>query len=176
MGAVGTIALRCPRPYSGRNDWILACDLCERCAAPRGADGAARRPYPTALIRRCAWSPEEMAFPFGFMWLRMPGVKFSRAPLRYICAFILICAGASGILFSPSIGLLGGQEVRSFTMNSIQEFPWGAAISSSELEVPFVQNKRGLVFMNIFLAASLGAFFGGVHWYAALRSGIISRE
>ena len=81
-----------------------------------------------------------------------------------------MCAGALGILFSPSIGLHGGKEMRSITFSQIKEYPWGAAIASSELEIPFVQNKRGLVFMNIFLAGSLTAFFGGVHWYAALRS------
>src|SRR5687768_9030346 len=63
-------------------------------------------------------------------------VKFGRAPIRYLCAFLLICAGAGGILFSPSIGLLGGKEVRSFTMSQVQEYPWGAAIASSELELP----------------------------------------
>lgn len=103
-------------------------------------------------------------------------MKFSRAPVRYLCACVLICAGATGILFSPSVGLFGGKEIRSFTLNQIQEYPWGAAIASSELEVPFVQNRRGLIFMNIFLAGSLGAFFGGVHWYAALRNRIIPAE
>jgi hypothetical protein len=97
-------------------------------------------------------------------------MKFSRAPVRYFCAVLLICAGASGILFSPSIGLLGGSEIRSFTLSQVQEYPWGAAIASSELQIPFVRNQRGLIFMNVFLAGSLGAFFSGVHWYAALRS------
>jgi hypothetical protein len=97
-------------------------------------------------------------------------VKLCRVPLGYICAFLLICGGAGGILVSPSIGLLGGQELRSFTMNHVQEYPWGAAIASSELEIPFIRNQRGLLFMNAFLAGSLSAFFGGVHWYAALRS------
>jgi hypothetical protein len=96
--------------------------------------------------------------------------------VRYLCAIILICAGACGILFSPSIGLLGGKETRSFTMNQIQEYPWGAAIASSELEIPFVQNRRGLVFMNVFIAGSLGAFFGGVHWFAGLRSRALQRD
>lgn len=97
-------------------------------------------------------------------------MRYRRAPVRYLCAFLLICAGASGILFSPSIGLRGGKEIRSFTMNHVEEYPWGAAISSSELELAFVRNQRGLVFMNLFLAVSLGALFSGVHWYAALRS------
>jgi hypothetical protein len=89
---------------------------------------------------------------------------------------VLISAGALGILFSPSVGLLGGKEMRSFTFSQTQEYPWGAAISSSELELPFVQNRRGLMFMSVFLAGSLGAFFGGVHWYAALRSAMIPPE
>lgn len=97
-------------------------------------------------------------------------MRFSRAPYRYACAVLLICPGAFGILFSPSVGLLGGRETRSFTLNRVEDYPWGAAIVSSELEVPLVQNQRGLMFMNVFLAGSLGAFFGGVHWYAGLRS------
>jgi len=96
-------------------------------------------------------------------------VKFRRAPVRYACALLLILAGASGILFSPSIGLLGGTELRSFTWNEVREYSWGAAISSTETTIPFVQNQRGLFFMNLFLAGSLGALFGGVHWFAALR-------
>ena len=96
-------------------------------------------------------------------------VKFRRAPVRYACALLLIFIGASGILFSPSIGLLGGIELRSFTWNEVREYSWGAAISSSEMEIPFVQNQRGLFFMNLFLAGSLGALFGGVHWLAELR-------
>jgi hypothetical protein len=103
-------------------------------------------------------------------------VRFRGAPIRYLCAFLLICAGAFGILFSPSIGLLGGKEIRSFTMNHVQEYPWGAAIASSELELPFVHNQRGLFFMNAFLACSLGSFFGGVHWYAALRNRSLARD
>ena len=99
-----------------------------------------------------------------------------RGSSRYICAVLLICAGAIGILFSPSIGLLGGKEVRSFTMNDVREFPWGAAIATSELELPFVQNQRGLIFMNVCLAGSLSAFFGGVHWYAALRRRALIKE
>ena len=116
-----------------------------------------------------------IAFPFPRRWGRVPVVKFSRAPLRYLCAIILICAGAVGILFSPSVGLFGGKEIRSFTLNRTEQYSWGAVIASSELEIPFVQNRRGLVFMSAFLAGSLGAFFGGVHWYAALRRGVIQR-
>jgi len=100
----------------------------------------------------------------------VPKVKFRRAPVRYACALLLICVGASGILFSPSIGLLGGTELRSFTLSEVREYPWGTAISNSEMQVPFVQNQRGLLFMNLFLAGSLGAFFGGVHWLAGLRN------
>jgi uncharacterized membrane protein len=97
-------------------------------------------------------------------------VKFRRAPIRYLCSLLLICGGAAGIFFSPSVGLFGGTELRSFTLNDVKEYSWGTAISSSQLQVPFVENQRGLLFMNVFLAASLGAFFGGVHWFAALRN------
>jgi hypothetical protein len=97
-------------------------------------------------------------------------VKFRRAPVRYLCSLLLICAGATGILFSPSIGLLGGTELRSFTLSEAREYPWGTAISHSETELPFIQNQRGLFFMNLFLAGSLGALFGGVHWFAGLRN------
>jgi hypothetical protein len=93
-------------------------------------------------------------------------VKFRRAPIRYLCSLLLICFGAAGILFSPSVGLFGGTELRSFTLNDVQEYSWGTAILTSQLEV---QNQRGLFFMSLFLAGSLGSFFGGVHWFAALR-------
>lgn len=96
-------------------------------------------------------------------------MKFRRAPVRYLCSLLLICAGVCGILFSPSVGLFGGMELRSFTLSKVTEYSWGTAIASSEVELPYVQNKRGLFFMNLFLAGSLGAFFGGVHWFAALR-------
>ena len=96
-------------------------------------------------------------------------MKFQRAPVRYLCCLGLICAGALGILFSTSIGVIAGKEIRSFTLDQIQEYSWGTAISSSELEVPFIHNHRGLLFMNAFIAGSLGAVFGGVHWFAALR-------
>lgn len=96
-------------------------------------------------------------------------MKFRRAPVKYACALLLIFVGASGILFSPSVGLLGGTELRSFTWNEVRQYSWGAAIASSEMEIPFVQNQRGLFFMNLFLAGSLGALFGGVHWLAELR-------
>ena len=100
----------------------------------------------------------------------MVTVKFRRAPIPYLCSLLLICCGAAGILFSPSVGLFGGTELRSFTFNDVREYSWGTAIATSELEVPFVRNQRGLFFMNVFLAGSLGAFFGGVHWFTALRS------
>jgi hypothetical protein len=103
-------------------------------------------------------------------------VKSCRQPIRYFGAFLLICAGAFGILFSPSVGLHGGKETRSFTMNQVQEYSWGAAVASSKLELPFVRNQRGLIFMNVFLAGSLGALFSGVHWYAALRSRPLLRD
>ena len=54
-------------------------------------------------------------------------------------------------------------------MNDVHEYSWGTAIATTHIEVPFVQNQRGLFFMNLFLAGSLGALFGGVHWFAALR-------
>ncbi len=97
-------------------------------------------------------------------------MKFQRAPYRYLCSLLLICVGAGGILFSPSVGLVGGTEVRSFTVSESQEYSWGVAIASSQVDIPFIQNQRGLFFMNLFLAGSLGALFGGVHWFAALRN------
>ena len=96
-------------------------------------------------------------------------MKLRRAPIRYLCSLLLIACGALGILFSPSVGLFGGTELRSFTQNDLRQYSWGTAIATTQLEVPFVQNQRGLFFMNLFLAGSLGAFFGGVHWFAALR-------
>lgn len=112
---------------------------------------------------------ENIQFPFHRPKLRSEGVKFRGAPIRYLCSLLLICCGTAGILFSPSVGLFGGTQLRSFTMNDQHEYSWGVAVSVSEIELPFVQNHRGLFFMNLFLAGSLGAFFGGVHWFAALR-------
>jgi len=66
--------------------------------------------------------------------------------------------------------------VRSFTMNDVREYSWGAAIATSEVELAFVRNQRGLIFMNVCLAGSLTAFFGGVHWYAALRRRALVQE
>jgi hypothetical protein len=86
-----------------------------------------------------------------------------------LCSLLLICVGAAGILFSPTVGLFGGTELRSFTLNKVQEYSWGSAVLTSHFEVPFIQNQRGLFFMSLFLAGSLGSFFGGVHWFAALR-------
>jgi hypothetical protein len=111
-----------------------------------------------------------MLFSFLKRCATLWGVKFRRAPVRYACALLLILVGASGILFSPSVGLLGGTELRSFTWDEPREYAWGTAMARSEMEIPFVQNQRGLFFMNLFLAGSLGALFGGVHWFAALRN------
>ena len=96
-------------------------------------------------------------------------MKSRRAIIRYLCSLLLIVIGAAGILFSPSISLLGGIELRSFTWNDVQEYSWGKTIATTQIELPFVKNQRGLFFMNLFLAGSLGAFFGGVHWFAAIR-------
>jgi len=59
--------------------------------------------------------------------------------------------------------------MRSFILSDVQQYSWGKAIATTELELPFIQNQRGLAFMNTFLAGSLGAFFGGVHWFTAIR-------
>jgi hypothetical protein len=67
------------------------------------------------------------------------------------------------------VGLFGGKELRSFILNDVQQYTWGTAIATKQLDVPFVQNQRGLIFMSLFVAGSLGAFFGGVHWFAAIR-------
>jgi len=96
-------------------------------------------------------------------------VKFRCAPIRYLCSLLLICVGAAGILYSPSVGLFGGTELRSFTLNKVEEYTWGTAVLTSQLDVPFIRNQRGLFFMSLFLAGSVGSLFGGVHWFAALR-------
>lgn len=96
-------------------------------------------------------------------------MKFRRATIRYLCSLLLIVSGAAGILFSPSIGLFGGKELRSFTFNDVQQYSWGAAIATTQLELPFVQNRRGLFYMSLFLAGSIGAIFSGVHWFTAIR-------
>jgi hypothetical protein len=96
-------------------------------------------------------------------------MKLRLAPKRYLCCVLLIASGVFGILLSPSIGVHGGIELKSFTINKVQEYAWGAAVISSDFELPYVQNQRGLAFMNCFLAGSLASFFGGVHWFTSLR-------
>ena len=94
------------------------------------------------------------------------------ARVRCLSAILLICTGACGILLAPAVGLFGGREVHSFTLNEIREHAWGTSVTSSEFELPSIHNRRGLIFMNLFLAGSLGAVFGGVHWLSALRRGV----
>jgi hypothetical protein len=96
-------------------------------------------------------------------------MKVRRAPKRYLCCCCLILCGVLGILFSPAVGLRGGIEFRSFTIQKVQDYTWGKAVTSSEFELPYIQNQRGLMFMNCFLAGSLVTLFGGVHWFALLR-------
>lgn len=91
------------------------------------------------------------------------------ARLRCLFALLLICAGGVGILVSPSIGVVGSKELRSFKLSEPRHFGWGTAVVTSEFELPFVRNHRGLLFMNVCLAGSLGAIFGGVHWFAILQ-------
>ena len=95
--------------------------------------------------------------------------------LRCLCAILLICLGGCGILLAPSVGLFGGRGVQSYTLSEAQEHEWGTAISTKEFELPFVHNQRGLLFMNVFLAGSLGAIFGGVHWLATVRRSLGKR-
>jgi hypothetical protein len=96
-------------------------------------------------------------------------MKLRRAPKRYLCCFLLIITGISGVLLSPSVGVRSGVELRSFTLNKVQEYAWGRAIASTEFEIPYVQNHRGLMAMSWFLAASLVSIFGGVHWFTRLQ-------
>jgi len=96
-------------------------------------------------------------------------MRLCRAPKRYLCCCSLILCGIFGILASPAVGLRGGIELRSFTIHKVQDYAWGKAIASSEFELPYIENQRGLFFMNCFLAGSLASFFWGVHWFALLR-------
>ena len=91
------------------------------------------------------------------------------ARMRRWCALALIGAGTCGILFAPSVGLFGSKELRPFSLNVQREHPWGTSITTSEFELPFVRHQRGILFMNLCLAGSMGAIFGGVHWFAGLR-------
>jgi hypothetical protein len=101
----------------------------------------------------------------GMIW----PMRYFPLRLRCLCAILLICVGGCGILFAPSVGLAGSREVRLFKLNQAQEHDWGTSIVSSEIELPFISNQRGLVFMNACLAGSVGAIFGGVYWITGLR-------
>ena len=96
-------------------------------------------------------------------------MKFRLAPWRYVCALALVLLGIAGILMSPAAGLSAGTEPKVFTMKAVREYPWGTALATSELELPFIENERGLLFMHCFLAGGLLSLFGGVHWFALLR-------
>jgi hypothetical protein len=54
MGEVGTSRGDVLAAQIGRNGWRKASQTPKDCAAERGADGAARHPYRTVTIRRCA--------------------------------------------------------------------------------------------------------------------------
>jgi hypothetical protein len=93
-----------------------------------------------------------------------------RAPKRYLCCFLLILAGVCGILLSPAVGVKGGLEFKSFNLNDeVRNYTWGTAVTTSEYNLPYITNQRGLMFMNCFLAGSLMSFFSGVHWLTRLR-------
>jgi hypothetical protein len=94
--------------------------------------------------------------------LRFPG------RWRRLCALLLICAGACGILFAPTVGLFLSKELRSFTFTSTHEKEWGTAITTSRFELPFIRNSRGIIFMTACMAGSIAAIFYGVHWYTVL--------
>jgi hypothetical protein len=91
------------------------------------------------------------------------------ASVRRLCAVLSICAGACGILLAPSVGLFGGKELRSYSLSRSTEHSWGTAITSLDFELPAIHNQRGLIFMNVFLAGSLVAIFGGVYGLSAPR-------
>jgi hypothetical protein len=94
------------------------------------------------------------------------------ARLRCLLALMLILLGLCGILSAPSVGLLAGVGTESFTFDRLVEHDWGTVISTSQAEIPLFRNERGLWLMNICLAGSLGAIFGGVHWYSAVRRSV----
>lgn len=110
-----------------------------------------------------------IGFPFRPIGVRWSGVKFRRASIRYLCSILLICCGVAGILFSPAVGVFSGTELRSFMLNDVQEYSWGSVIATTQFELPFIKDQRGFFFMNMFLAASLGAIFSGVHWFTVIR-------
>lgn len=92
-----------------------------------------------------------------------------RKPAIYALALVLICIGALGIVLSPAAGVAGARESRSFTLQDIQERDWGSSIITSEIELPWIQNQRGLFFMHGLIAASMVTLFSGVHLLATLR-------
>lgn len=92
--------------------------------------------------------------------------------LRGLCALLLILLGACGILSAPSLGLLAGSDTQSFFFDQLIEHDWGTVIATSELEIPFFRDRRGIWMMNFCLAGSVGAIFGGVHWFAVVRRGL----
>lgn len=93
-----------------------------------------------------------------------------RRHAAYALALLLIAAGALGILLSPSAGVAGGRETRSFMVNDVREQSWGASIITFEIKVSYIQNRRGLYFMHGLIAASTVTLFAGVHLLATLRA------
>lgn len=82
---------------------------------------------------------------------------------------MLICVGGAGILLSPSIGMRGGTELRSFSRNDVRNTETATTIITSQFELPYIQNRKGLAFMNGLIAASLLSLFSGVHLYSLLQ-------
>jgi hypothetical protein len=88
----------------------------------------------------------------------------------YLLSMVLICIGAVGILFSPSIGVRGGIEQRQFTTTQDStEREVAATIVISQLELSYVQNSKGLAFMHGFVLISIATLFCGVHLFSLLR-------
>jgi hypothetical protein len=93
-----------------------------------------------------------------------------RKRTAYTLAVLLIGIGAFGILLSPSAGVAGGKELRSFALRDVRESDWGTSIIISEFELPYIRNQRGLAFMHGLIGASMVTLFSGVHLFARLRS------
>jgi len=89
-------------------------------------------------------------------------VKFGRLLPRRARWGLLILAGALGILLSPHVGLSGGMGTRSFERKEVTEHAWGSAVTLTQFDLPMVDNGRGLAWMSVFMAGSLGAFYAGI--------------
>jgi hypothetical protein len=92
-----------------------------------------------------------------------------RRQLAYALAALLFCAGAIGILASPSLGVVRGKQMMGIPVQKVQERATATIVESSEFILPTVSNGRGLFWMSGMMIASVLTMFSGVYLFSTSR-------